>query len=315
MLKSSTKVPFVIIITLIMVVSVVVIVKSSYSGSANIYDVLGIIDSKTTHDESDTVSAPKNDSNYEKSNDENHGSDEEQKDTVSNSDISNKNNFKFNKSYYRAIDANSKSDTIKFFTTNSDSDYRINIKTKVSDTPLSGSIYITIYDERGITVVNQNIQPRYDDSLLYRDEFNIDFRLEKSKNYTLKISCENSGDYQITMFELKRDAGDRKETATVMTVGEEINATINSTLADWYICNIAETGKYKLVFHNIEINNRVSVSGTRDDMSCFSITVKDSTSGETTFFARAGDKLFVSIKPQNDAANGKYIMTLNKVNE
>lgn len=327
MKRSSKTVPFAIIIILAFIIATVIVIKNSYPNLMNVYDVLKITDLKSSdikqeddfkdgniiYDDSIEDNIPSLD--YLNNENTINNSEKQENESSINEEIQ-VDSFEFNKSYIRAVDSELNYDKIEFFTTNTDNDYRVNIKTKISDKPLSGNINVSIYDERGIMLEQKNITPLYYNTINYCDEFNIDFHLEASKKYTLKISADKlEGDYQIAIYELERDAGYSKETALPIILGEEVTANANSTLSDWYALNVEETGRYKILIHNINVGCNINVSMRYEDSSVYSRMVQSETSADGKVFLREGSKVLIEVKPDKDVANGNYIIIIDKETE
>ena len=207
-------------------------------------------------------------------------------------------------------------DKVEFSTVDIDSDYRFCIKTKIDDSPLQGNLVLAIYDERGIKVDDYSFTPRYDNSPYYCDETFFDLHLESEKTYTYKVSSDSaSGQYQLSVLRMERDAGSSESSATHISVNEEITAILNSTLSDWYVCNIQEAGTYEIVVHNIDIGCKVDVIGRFGESSVFQAYVSNEDSESRTFRVYQPCEVVIEINSMESVANGKYIMSINKLSD
>lgn len=342
MKRSSTMVPFVIIVVLVFIIVSIVILKSSYPDFKDVYDVLGITDLKLSEGDSDSALPNNEPEDFGTSEDawgdeldfgtsDGDVSDNELNFGDLDTETTNDNNvdsglvsgedtpnytpseeFTFNKTYIRAIDGALNYDKIDFFTVSDPCDYRVHLKTKLSDKPLTGNITLTMYDERGITVATQSVQPYYGNSG-YCDEFKVDFTLDPSKKHTLKISGDQlEGDYQIALLTLERDAGINEDSATPISLDEETTAVMNSTLPDWFVFTAPESGKYEITIHNINVGARLEVRGSQGASGLFSAYAGNETTKESSFFVREGEQVLIKVAPQDDEANGTYILLITK---
>lgn len=222
--------------------------------------------------------------------------------------------FEFNKEYSKNFNKDTQTETIEFYTTDEDCDYRLHIKTRVSETPFKGTIHITLFDERGIKLgETKYFQPYYSNGPYYRDEIMYDYALEKSKAYKIKLSTENSsGDYHVSVSKQRRDAGSSKENATSMLPENEITATINSTIDYWYVCDISESGNYEITLHNIDIGTSVELSAHYEDKTLFSINVYNENNETRNFNIDRPGKVYFQLDSDSEKSNGTYIMIVKK---
>lgn len=224
--------------------------------------------------------------------------------------------YEFNKTYLKTIQPDASVEKIDLYTTVADCDYRFFIKGNASDNRLTGTIKLSVYNADGIKVEEETFSPDYSNSFDYCDEFQMDMRLESIQKYTLKIDvAEASGEYSLCVLQLPRDAGYDEESALEFVVGQEVSVTLNSSLSDWYVCNFNEVGRYKIVCHNIDVGCRVNVSGTDEHLSVFNLSVKNEDSKETFYNVLNPRKITVEVKPENNNANGKCILLVEKIEE
>ena len=220
------------------------------------------------------------------------------------------------KTYTRKI--REKSDKVDFYTTDSECDYRIIIKTKVNDSPIYGEVKLILYDDRGITVnESRSFSPAYGNTSNYCDGFYCDFNIEKSKKHSIKITNPNSesgGDYQICIISIDRDAGANKETAKAISVGEEVTAVLNSLISDWFVCNISETGQYKFILHNIDTGCYIDVKASYENSELFTMYhTENETSNSRDFDIHREGNVFINVIPEsNILPQGTYIMSVIK---
>lgn len=330
MKRSSKMVPFTILVVLAVLIAAVVTVKVSYPNLSDVYDVLGITSMKTATLTPDGNLSVDNASGAPSSTDSSINQDIDasfepqggtsQSDSSGNTDTTIPNDrlplsddtFEFNKTYTRTISEQDKQDKLDIFTVSEPCDYRVTLKTKISDDPLEGSIYVSVYDDQGILVEKQDVHPSYS-NYSYCDEFCLDFHLSAAKAYTLKIHGDYAvGDYQIAITTAQRDAGFDQDSASLIVLGEETRATANNSLSDWFVLDITESAQYVITVHNIDVGCTLNVRGELDGSAILSTYVKNEDNTTRSFFARENSRVYIEIEPEDDHANGNYIVIVKK---
>lgn len=328
MKDASAKLPFVIILILMLLVSSVVMLMNTAPVPLRNYDVLGIgelkevegentgVDETSQNQWSDAVTFGQEEFAGEIQYDGGEMFASEQNMSTADTFVTPEENIlELGKEYMRTFVNGQTQDKVEFFTTDAESDYRISIKTNVSESPINGEMSVTLYDERGVKVADSSgFLPQYGNTSNYRDEFIVDFVLEKSKKYTIKVDGKNiAGDYEVSVLERRRDAGHSKDVATPIRVGDEITATINSTKSDWFVCNIEELGTYEATIYNVDVGERVYITAKYDDASLFHSNAKNEDDYTGRFSIHRAGNVYIEICSTSTSASGTYILTIKKI--
>ncbi len=172
-------------------------------------------------------------------------------------------------------------------------------------------ISVALYDAVGIKVADFDVWS--DD----KDDF-LDIYLDESSEYFVKISLGgrfNTGKYEMSISKRVCDAGTNKDTATIITLGEQHSATIDSTLSDWHVFRVPKTGDYIYTIHNISVGCSLKFSKQQPGSAGEGMSVEneDNFSG-TIRNVQEGEFVYFEISPYNSdpKANGKYIIVIEE---
>lgn len=173
---------------------------------------------------------------------------------------------------------------------------------------------VALFDQYGI---------KRDDFLVHcMDEYGfLDLYLEPGTEYFLKVWGTDLGDtskcgsYEVCVSKRLRDAGIDKDTATPLVLGQRHSATIDSTLSDWFVFQVPETGEYTYTIHNIDVGCDIYFSKQQPRSAGEGNYIKneDNYSGKIPNM-QEGEQVYFEIYAynKNPKANGKYIIVIEK---
>jgi len=203
----------------------------------------------------------------------------------------------------------------KFVTSNNNSVYRIDITRSVEYTHISMPyMYIAIYNNIGIKL--------YEFMLFTEDKYDfIDLYLESNTEYFIKIylgsrfqSGDYPGKYNVCVSEMLCDTGKDKNSATDLLINTRNTAIINSTLSNWHVFRVTESGKYRITLHNIDVGCNINISVELPSRSGGGANVANEDNYSWTINVNEGDSVYFEIYSynKNPIANGQYILTIEK---
>ncbi|MBE7050026.1 MAG: serine/threonine protein kinase [Ruminococcaceae bacterium] len=169
---------------------------------------------------------------------------------------------------------------------------------------------LTLYNAEGIKV--GEFDTGCNDDLGFMDVY-----LEPGMQYVFKIygkggMSESIGNYSLEISERVCDGGIDRESAIELSLGNSQHSKADSTLSDWYVINVENTGDFVVELHNIDVGCTLGISGYKNQTSVFSGWAKNEDSTSKTFSAKTGDRIYVEIDAQKDNANGNYILTVQQ---
>lgn len=190
--------------------------------------------------------------------------------------------------------------------------YRIGVAPKDAPTnTLFPYLTVAVHDAVGIKIDKFDI---WSD-----DEYDfLDLYLEPNEEYFVKISLGgryDTGNYEVCVSGQICDAGIAKESAAELVLGERYSAMLDSTLSEWYVFRVPETGEYTYTIHNIDVGCDIYFSkqqpGSAGEGNCvenednYSGKIQNVQSGELVYFE-------IYAYDKNPKANGKYIIIIEK---
>lgn len=195
-------------------------------------------------------------------------------------------------------------DWYKFVAGDQLSVYRVQVDC-TGENPVNGRTVLQLYE--GSRELKKVI-------LDYRKSGFIDILLEPGKEYAIKVSGENTvpavGDYTLQVTQRICDAGTDESSATPLTLGVAYAAKADSTLDDYYVFTVEQSGKYKITVDNQRVGCRLFYSGKRGGGSLFSGWADSETATERSFNAKAGDVIYIIIGTDDLAADGDYTVQI-----
>ena len=201
----------------------------------------------------------------------------------------------------------------KFTTIAESSVYRIELfpETDQITNTLFPHLYFAVYDSVGIKI---------DEYYVWGvDTSNfIDLYLEPSTEYFIKVylgSRFSTGEYSICVSEKLCDAGIDKDNASELILDTRYSASVNSTLSDWYVFNVKETGRYKITLHNIDVGCDIYISAKYSGNAGEGISVKNEDNYSWSINVQEGNPVYFEVYSynKNPVANGNYIIEIEKV--
>lgn len=202
----------------------------------------------------------------------------------------------------------------KFITSNDDSVYRIGVSPIEAPTNMVFPfLEVGIYNSAGMKL--EGFDAWADDKYDFADLY-----LESNTEYFIKIGLGSRfdvGNYELCVSSKICDAGIDKEHAAELVLEEQCSGIIDSTLSDWYVFRVPETGEYTYTVHNIDVGCEIyfSKQQPRSAGEGMYIENEDNYSGKI-LDVQEGELVYFEIYAynKNPEANGGYIIVVEKAN-
>ena len=185
------------------------------------------------------------------------------------------------------------------------------------DRSRSTHIDMAIYDSVGIMLSHKEVY-------YFRGETGfIDLYLEPNKDYHIKCNLKNFTDnaslpFSLQVEEKPCDVGTTVETATKLTFGQRYEATLDSTLPEYFVFLPEESASYKITLHNINTGTYIRLAhGKKDDIlskyeSTYNLSVENENNDYTTAWLNKNIPYYFRINTDKLETNGKYIIVVEK---
>ena len=171
------------------------------------------------------------------------------------------------------------------------------------------SFGVAIYNSIGIQTETFSVSATYEHEYGF-----LDIYLDQNSEYFIKVYLENGYDtnYDICVTALDVDAGIDKPNATEIVLGSMHTATINSTLSDWYVFRVPETGKYTYTIHNIDVGQNIYFSVGNGTSFLVSNEENYWNWIDANNPLSEGDCIYFEVCAHKPDANGTYIIVIEK---
>lgn len=210
------------------------------------------------------------------------------------------------KTYNETIEENKVPDWYRFVTGAQLSVYRIYLGPRGSD-PVNGRTIMQLYDSGGKEVKKLNLD--------YNKAGFVDVLLKTNAEYAIKVSGENTvpalGNYKLQISQRKCDAGTSEASATPLKLDTLLTARADSTLEDYFVFTVPQSGSYKIDVQNMNVGAKITYSGKRNGGSLFSGWAGDGAATSRTFNAQAGDVIYIVVDAGDSSANGQYSLLIS----
>ena len=179
------------------------------------------------------------------------------------------------------------------------------------------TVEATLYNEKGI----KQSSVEFDNNSYVNYEY-VDVVLEPNTKYYVKmnginIRSDSYAGYGLFIEPKENDTGLSQEDATEISLGEQYEFVLNSTLEDWLVLRCEDGGMYTIQLHNIDVGEKIQLTCVKEGSSNKLCTVyaDDEDSGTKTFRIEEGATVYMKVSMNyfnTDCPNGTYVVEVTK---
>lgn len=161
--------------------------------------------------------------------------------------------------------------------------------------------YLKVYDADGAIVDKIEVYPSHEDTGF------LDLYLDSGKEYAFAIKAAAPVDFKIRVSERICDAGTDQNSAVELSLNVRHTVIADSTMRDWFVFTVPETGIYKLTVYNVDVGAKIRWEA--DGITGFA---ENEDSGISNIDVNKDERIYIKVYSNKQEANGTYILQIEK---